>query len=50
MTYVFILLAVFAWIGFGLQAQRNNFAGCAYSVAMCVVWIVAALWWSEKIG
>ncbi len=50
MTYVFILLAVVAWVGFCLQAQRNNFAGCVCSVTMCAIWIAAALWWSGKIG
>ncbi len=47
LTYLFIALAVLAWIGFCIQAQRNNFSGMVYAIVMVIVWALAAQWWAS---
>lgn len=47
LTYMFIALAMLSWIGFCLQAQRNNFSGMVYAIAMVIAWALAAQWWTS---
>lgn len=48
MTSLFIILAVIAFVGFGMQARRYNGYGMVYAAALFFVWVIAALWWSGR--
>ncbi|MES0034705.1 hypothetical protein NKJ74_05400 [Mesorhizobium sp. M0046] len=50
MTYVFWFCAVAALAGLCIQSSRRNGHGMAYSAVMVVIWVLAALWWSGRIG
>ncbi len=44
-TYFFIGMALLAWIGFFVNAKRQNGYGMAYTAALFIIWVVAASWW-----
>ena len=48
MTWLFIILAVIAFVGFGLHADRRNGYGMVCAAALIALWVVAALWWSGR--
>jgi len=43
--YVFFLLAICAFIGFGIQSLRQNGHGMIYSAVVCLIWLAAAAYW-----
>ncbi|MER9545605.1 hypothetical protein NKI72_26730 [Mesorhizobium sp. M0437] len=50
MTYLFLFFAFGALAGILHNSLRRNGHGMAYSAVMLVIWIVAALWWSGRVG
>ncbi|MER8786305.1 hypothetical protein NKJ73_23700 [Mesorhizobium sp. M0074] len=50
MVYFFALCSFLALLGFFINSKRRNGHGMAYSAAMIVIWMLAALWWSGRIG
>lgn len=50
MTYVFGLMAIVAFAGFGLNALSRNGHGMVYSAVVFAVWLAALLWSIGAIG
>lgn len=43
--YVFFLLAICAFVGFGIQSLRKSGHGMVYAAVLCLIWLTAAAWW-----
>lgn len=49
MFYVFILLAISAFIGFFLQSRKKNGHGMVYAAVICLIWLAAAAYWDGRL-
>lgn len=50
MIWLFVIMAVVAFVAFGYHAARRDGHGMVYAAVICLVWIAAALWWSGMFG
>lgn len=50
MATVFIVMALIAFVGFGIQAALRNGHGMIYAAVLFVIWVALFLWWTGRIG
>ena len=50
MTWLFIIMAIVAFLVAAAHARRRDGIRMAFAFAVLILWVIAALWWSGHLG